>query len=247
MRKFITVLTTGLLSLWASQSIQAGVIATWNFDNLGATLTSPTTLSASSYDSVRVSGNPSGVPASIATQPTSGGSLTRAAGQSGLGTDYALSINAANSVQNNGVLTLTVKALTALNGFSITYSIIANKKNGPDSQWAYSVDGGTFVNGTLQVKNADTSWHTYTIDFSAAGTLSANSYITFRNSLLPAGANDDQVAFDNISISAVPEPVNVALGIFAGVLAVGGVAGTRLVRGRIQQWRAAAVRWVDAV
>ena len=47
--------------------------------------------------------------------------------------------------------------------------------------------------------------------------------------------------------AAVPEPVNVALGIFAGVFLVVIVARSRPVRNRVQRWRVAAVRWIDAV
>jgi hypothetical protein len=51
----------------------------------------------------------------------------------------------------------------------------------------------------------------------------------------------------SLDITAVPEPVNVALGIFAGVLVVGGVARTRQVRSGLRRARAAFVHWVNAV
>lgn len=51
----------------------------------------------------------------------------------------------------------------------------------------------------------------------------------------------------DLGITAVPEPVNVALGIFAGVFLVVIVAGSRPVRDRVQRWWAAIVRWIDAV
>jgi hypothetical protein len=51
----------------------------------------------------------------------------------------------------------------------------------------------------------------------------------------------------SLGVTAVPEPVPVALGIFAGVFLVVIVARSRPVRNRVQRWRVAAVRWVDAV
>ena len=44
-----------------------------------------------------------------------------------------------------------------------------------------------------------------------------------------------------LDITAVPEPVNVALGIFAGVVVVGGIVRTRRVRAGLRRARAAAV------
>jgi hypothetical protein len=50
-----------------------------------------------------------------------------------------------------------------------------------------------------------------------------------------------------LEITAVPEPVNVALGIFAGVFAVGGLCRTQPVRKRIQRCWAGVNQWLDAV
>jgi hypothetical protein len=50
-----------------------------------------------------------------------------------------------------------------------------------------------------------------------------------------------------LEITAVPEPVNVALGIFGGVALVVFVVRSRRVRARIQCWRAAFIHWVNAV
>jgi len=51
----------------------------------------------------------------------------------------------------------------------------------------------------------------------------------------------------SLDITAVPEPANVALGIFAGLFVVGSISQNQRVRARIQRWWDAAVRWVDAV
>jgi hypothetical protein len=45
----------------------------------------------------------------------------------------------------------------------------------------------------------------------------------------------------------VPEPVNVALGLFAVVLVVGMVSRSRRVRERIRRWWVGVNQWIDAV
>jgi hypothetical protein len=51
----------------------------------------------------------------------------------------------------------------------------------------------------------------------------------------------------SLNISAVPEPVNVALGIFGGVFLVVILATSRPVRNRVHCWRLAVAHWIDAV
>jgi hypothetical protein len=51
----------------------------------------------------------------------------------------------------------------------------------------------------------------------------------------------------SLDITAVPEPVNVALGIFGGVFVVGGLCRTQQVRSRLQRCWAGFNHWLDAV
>jgi hypothetical protein len=51
----------------------------------------------------------------------------------------------------------------------------------------------------------------------------------------------------SLDITAVPEPVNVALGIFGGLFVVGGLCRTQQVRDRIQRWQVGVNQWLDAV
>ena len=51
----------------------------------------------------------------------------------------------------------------------------------------------------------------------------------------------------SVQVTAVPEPVNVALGVLGGVFLVAIGLRTRRVRERLRRGRAAAVRWVAAV
>lgn len=60
-------------------------------------------------------------------------------------------------------------------------------------------------------------------------------------------ATQCQVVSWGLDITAVPEPVTMALGIFAGVFLVVVVVQSRLVRNRVQRWQVAVVQWIDAV
>jgi hypothetical protein len=62
-----------------------------------------------------------------------------------------------------------------------------------------------------------------------------------------SGGEQSTLVSWSLDITAVPEPVNVALGIFAGVFLVVILARSRPVRNRVHHWRVAFVRWVDAV
>ena len=51
----------------------------------------------------------------------------------------------------------------------------------------------------------------------------------------------------SLDITAVPEPANVALGIFAGLFVVGGLCRTQWVRNRLQRCWGDVNYWLDAV
>jgi len=93
-------------------------------------------------------------------------------------------------------------------------------------------------------------------NFNAGGTVSFLSQFQGRNpnnvwTLFLAdmsGGEQSQLVSWSLNItSEVPEPVNVALGIFAGVFLVVALARSQRVRNRIYQWRAAVVAWINAV
>ena len=62
-----------------------------------------------------------------------------------------------------------------------------------------------------------------------------------------SGGMENGLVSWTLNITAVPEPVTVALGIFAGICLLVLVARHKAVRARFHAWRVAAVRWVDAV
>ena len=65
---------------------------------------------------------------------------------------------------------------------------------------------------------------------------------------LSAGGQSQLVSWElDLTSSAVPEPVNVALGIFAGVFLVVTFARSQQLRNRAQRLRVAAGQWINAV
>ena len=61
------------------------------------------------------------------------------------------------------------------------------------------------------------------------------------------GNSPSTVVSWGLEITAVPEPVNTALGIFGGVFVVVLISKNQRMRKRIHRWRDGVVEWVDAV
>lgn len=102
--------------------------------------------------------------------------------------------------------------------------------------------GGGFVpNGTYA---PDSSGATFTATF---GGKNPGGDWTLIFADLSSGGGQSQVVSWELGITAVPEPVNVALGVFAGVFLIAILARSRPVRIRISRWRVAIVQWLDAV
>jgi hypothetical protein len=79
------------------------------------------------------------------------------------------------------------------------------------------------------------------------GGLNPNGTWTLFLADLSSGGGQSQLTGWSLDITAVPEPANVALGIFAGIVVLVIIARTRPVRNRIHHWRAAVRHWIDAV
>src|ERR1035441_9047378 len=91
---------------------------------------------------------------------------------------------------------------------------------------SFSAGGGSItLDGTFAGENPNGTWTLFFADVSAGGgTSPLNGW--------------------SLDITAVPEPVNVALGIFAGVFLVVMVARSRPLRNQVQRWRVAVVQWI---
>jgi hypothetical protein len=84
------------------------------------------------------------------------------------------------------------------------------------------------------------------VNFGSFNSLNPNGTWTLFFADMSAGGQSQLVSW-SLDITAVPEPVNVALGIFAAVLLVVTLARSRQMRNRIHRCRVAVVQWVDAV
>jgi hypothetical protein len=84
------------------------------------------------------------------------------------------------------------------------------------------------------------------VNFGSFNDMNPNGTWTLFIADLSGGGHSQLVSWE-LDITAVPEPVNVALSIFAGVFLVVILVRSRLVRDRVQRWRRAFVQWVNAV
>jgi hypothetical protein len=107
-------------------------------------------------------------------------------------------------------------------------------------------DTSPFVNFYPVATSSSGAQRSYDVTFSGFNGLNPNNtwgLLLWDNST--SGINNGLVSW-SLGVTAVPEPVPVALGIFAGVFLVVIVARSRPVRNRVQRWRVAAVQWIDA-
>lgn len=171
-------------------------------------------------------GTQSGTAKANISSPT-GGSLLQVAGTT-LNETTVSSPNRALEFKNTGgnpnpyVLTFQISG-TGLNSFVVTYA--AQSDHNPTISWAWSTDGTTFTTvGTSPTLTA--TYVTYTADFSGVSAINNATSVYFRETLTDTGVSK-LTDFDNFQINAVPEPINVALGVF-GVCAIGIGIGRRL-------------------
>lgn len=118
---------------------------------------------------------------------------------------------------------LTGTGLSGLSSYVLTYAAESASASTTSRSitWAYSLNNTTWT--TLQTDTVTTgSFKVYTDNFSGLTALNGATTIYFRGTF---GATTGTGAyFDNIHITAVPEPVNCALAGF-GLIFVGGSAG----------------------
>lgn len=111
---------------------------------------------------------------------------------------------------------------TGLSGFSVTYDGLGGSP-GMSQTWSYSLDNSTFTPLGGGPATLSGSFQSYNADFSGVSALNGQSAVYLRDSFVK------DAAFDNITVSAVPEPINVALVVFG--LCLGGASAGRRVYG----------------
>ncbi len=100
----------------------------------------------------------------------------------------------------------------------------------PVSGYSYQPDSGSSSLGNFNGANPNGTWTIFFADLASGGGSSPSTLVSW-----------------SLDITAVPEPVNVALGIFGGVFLVVIVARSRRVRNRVQRWWVGFNQWLDAV
>jgi subtilisin-like proprotein convertase family protein len=99
---------------------------------------------------------------------------------------------------------------------------------GSSPTFSYTPDGGSL--SSFNGSNPNGNWTLFFADMASGG-----------------GSSPSTLTSWSLEITAVPEPVNVALGVFGGVLLLIGLVRSRRVRSRVQRCRDAFVVWVNAV
>ena len=201
----------------------ASTVATWDFTT---TWTSATTVNLAGTAGAYITGTPNLNGTITGTGSTA---ITRVAtgGQSGA----YMQFNPQTSGNGQPMqFTLQLTAGAPMSGFTISYYGRVSATTAADTQsWAYSTDGGAnWTTLTTQPGTLTTTWTQYTVTPNVSV---ASGTVWFRNTLSGATANNQNTEFDTISITAVPEPVNVALGVFGLSAVVVGV-GRRYLRKR---------------
>jgi hypothetical protein len=241
MNKTLLALTAGLLGILASESAQAALITHWDFSTAQAA-------PVSNYAPISNPGYLS--TAGLSTSLPAGAVNTSASVVGGV-LNYSYGGNHAAELNGSAfLLTLTAPGNYSYSGLSVLFANVASGGlSALSGQWSYWIDSQSpqTFGGNLNLMNATTE-----TSLPSIATLPAGHTLHLQFLLSgAAGTPNGTVTFDNLDfngiITAVPEPVNVALGVFGGVFALVLVARSRPVRARFQHWRAAAVKWVDAV
>jgi hypothetical protein len=189
----------GLLMVGVSFVSQGAVspVASWSFPNTPASLTPSKTASGETATMTYTGGTPTTVGGTTVAFPTWEG--TAAA---------TIAVQGTVSASTYFVIHITGAALS---DWTITYAAkTSNNGAGHTQTWGYSTDGTSWTTtGFTQPGNLGNSFSLYTVNFGTALNGATSAY--FR---VNGGDGGVSYTFDNFLVSAVPEPVNMALVLF---------------------------------
>lgn len=139
----------------------------------------------------------------------------------------------------------------ALNLTNITFGNTRGSSGPLNGEVQIFLGTGLTIKGS-QTFTPDTVAATVNFDFTDFNTANNESVtIRFYGWGAPNNGSSSWLSFDNVevfgNVNPVPEPVNVALGVFGGVFMVVLVARSQPVRNRVQRCRVAVVQWINAV
>jgi len=185
-----------LLVVGFAHTTDAALISFWGFDT--APTTSPITATSG------VGSQPS---ATLTVNTGAFGSTTGTTVNDPRGTPaatFALQFTASGG----GSYTLQLSG-TGLSSFTITYAGRKDTGSGGTQFWEWSTDNTTFSStGVTQPAALGAAFATETVSFTGVTAINGASTVYFRNTF------GDKESFDNIQVSAVPEPLHYALGLF---------------------------------
>src|ERR1035441_10160155 len=132
-------------------------------------------------------------------------------------------------------------------GFNVTLSSAGAQDVHFYGNYSPTINGSGQLTGTWQPdgraidpQSAPSSFDSASrVSFGSYSGLNPNGTWTLFLADLSAGGGQSQLVSWELDITAVPEPVHVALGVFAGVLLFGSLVRSRLVRKRVRSWRVA--------
>lgn len=139
----------------------------------------------------------------------------------------------------------------ALNLTDITFGNTRGSSGPLNGEVRIFLGTGLAIKGS-QTFTPDTVAATVNFDFTDFNTANNESVtIRFYGWGAPNNGSSSWLSFDNVevfgNVNPVPEPVNVALGVFGGIFLVVLVARSQPVRNRVQRCRVAVVQWINAV
>jgi hypothetical protein len=207
----------GVCVLIASRAVAALTPSTWNFDNSTAN-PFPADILGGRFSS-----------ASLTVASPNGGTISEPA-SGGNPNGYLLIAGSPATKVGGSTLTFTLTASSAVQLTSLTFhfDLIGDKPPGSIT-WTYTgASSGSL--GTENLTGAGNTWLTTgSVTLSGIAGLSAGQTINIIGTINDGqtGSHNGDIGFDNFTVNAVPEPVNIALAAF-GLCVVGVGVGRRV-------------------
>jgi hypothetical protein len=207
---------------------QATLIAYWDFNGLTTPYSS---VSSVSGDQSPVAMDASNIP-SGARQVWNTGTTINAIGATPAGD--AIEFGRVDpSYDPNGTYFQIQFSMSGLTDLAVSYAQRSRLGDDAYISWAYSTDNSTYTTyGTANTSDGST-WEQ--VDYTVTSALNGAATVYLRGTVM--GVNDQSfIRLDNLQLNAtpVPEPVNVAMGLF-GLGLVGTAAGRRYMAKRAKK------------
>lgn len=228
-RFLVAVLFVAACSASANVS-HAGLVAYWNFNGLSTTGGVPSNAGVTSYAANTGSGsltlngwNSRGGATAPHGISNFAGSLINSISPDAAGQSLALQ-GGTTAINNNGASMTISVSFTNLANPILSFATQRSNTGFTSNQVAYSTDNLNFTNFGATY-NPGTSFGLQTFDFSAIDSLDNAANIYLRITMSGATNVSGNSRFDNIQLTAVPEPTSMAL---FGLVAGAGVVGRRI-------------------